>query len=830
MAYACLHDGSTQALEMNAFLLAGLSGLGYFLAARLGFALAIPHGVVTLWPPSGLMLGILLTSQRRNWPAVVIGGVIGSLVSDLYWGHTLAYTVAAAGANATGPLVAAWLLTRLLGIPVTLDTLRAVLALTVGAVVCSNAVTSVLGAPVLQAALDTTFAGAWLNWWVGAGLGMLVVTPVVLTWTAAARRRRDWTALGALEALVLLTILSAGVYFALGPTRNLIVEPRPYFSVLLLVWAALRLGPAGAATGSLVVAAVATWNAAPGEGPFAAPSASAMSVAVQVYAYVASASVSSLILAAVLEERKAMMQQLRATTERYRTVVETATDAIVTIDPLSTIEFANPATERIFGYTPEELVGRELTILMPPSVREQHKAAMAHYLAAGKKHIPWQAVPLTGLHKSGREIPLEVSFGELVESSRHVFTGILRDVTEKRTAERTLAALEEQYRQSQKMEAVGQLAGGVAHDFNSLLTVIQGYCELLIATLEHDDPHRADIAEIQRAAERAASLTRQLLAFSRRQILTPRVVDLSESVRAIEPMLRRLIGEQVVMVVSTPGGRGHVRADPGQIEQVILNLALNARDAMPKGGRLLIEVTDVVLDDSYAGQHLDVTAGPYVMLAVSDTGLGMDAETLTRIFEPFFTTKPKGSGTGLGLSTVHGIVKQSGGHLLAHSEPARGTTLKVYLPRVDASVDLPEPVTRDKAAGGSETLLLLEDDDEVRRLAERVLVQHGYRVLVAATPMQALAIAGEHAGRIHLLLSDVVLPGMSGRSLADHLLSVRSGIHVLFMSGYTDDAIVHDGILDPGTSFIQKPFTPEALIRKVRQVLDRRLIPPASAP
>ena len=380
--------------------------------------------------------------------------------------------------------------------------------------------------------------------------------------------------------------------------------------------------------------------------------------------------------------------------------------------------------------------------------------------------------------------------------------------------------MEEQYRQSQKIEAIGQLAGGVAHDFNNLLTVINGHCELLAEGLDPTSPQHADLNEIRRAGERATSLTQQLLAFSRRQILAPRVLNLADSVRAMEPMLTRLIGEQVQVLVQIAADLGHVRADPGQIEQVILNLAINARDAMPDGGTLRIELRNAVLDESSAHQRVDAVPGRYVLLAVSDTGVGMDAATLEHVFEPFFTTKAKGRGTGLGLSTVHGIVKQSGGLLWAYSEPGRGSTFEVYLPSVDAPVDARTPEEAGVSRGGSETILVVEDEGGVRRLTERILSRNGYLVLAAPTPRDAIDIASRHKGRIRLLLTDVILPEMSGKALAQHLVSEHPPLRVLYMSGYADDAIVHHGVLEPDTPFIQKPFAPAALLRKVRDLLD----------
>jgi two-component system, cell cycle sensor histidine kinase and response regulator CckA len=390
--------------------------------------------------------------------------------------------------------------------------------------------------------------------------------------------------------------------------------------------------------------------------------------------------------------------------------------------------------------------------------------------------------------------------------------GIGLDVTER-------VRLEEQYRQSQKMEAVGQLAGGIAHDFNNLLTAIEGYCMLIAESLPADSPHQAHLAEVRRAAGRATALTHQLLAFSRRQILEPRVLDLRESLVTMEPMLKRLIGEHVEIVVRASADAGRVKADPGQIEQVILNLAVNARDAMPKGGRVEFALSSADLRVEDARQGATVVPGRYTLLAVSDTGEGMDAATSARVFEPFFTTKAQGKGTGLGLSTVYGIVKQSGGYIWLDSAPGRGSTFRIYLPRIDQPAQQPAERTAGVSDRGSERILVVEDEESVRQLVQKVLERYGYDVITAATPQEATAIAAGPGHRIDLLISDVVLPQMSGRELADRILPVNPGIRVLFMSGYTDDAIVHHGVLNEGTPFIQKPFSPQALARKVREIL-----------
>jgi signal transduction histidine kinase len=460
------------------------------------------------------------------------------------------------------------------------------------------------------------------------------------------------------------------------------------------------------------------------------------------------------------------------------------------------------------------------------------------------------------LHESKQDIPFIIMSGTIGEESAvgalrggaHDFVlkdrparlrpAIEREIREaqgraaRRRAEETLQKTEEQLRQAQKLEAIGSLAGGVAHDFNNMLSVILSYANLALEELAPAGALREDILEIKRAGERAGELTRQLLAFSRQQVLEPHVIDLNRVVGGMDKMLRRLLGEHVELAAFPAHRVGKVLADKSQIEQVLMNLVVNARDAMPLGGKLTIETANVILDQAYCAAHVGANPGPHVLLSVTDTGTGMDHETQERIFEPFFTTKGPGQGTGLGLSTVFGIVKQSGGHVWVHSELGHGTTFKVYLPRVEGheepASDPPGPLQ----VRGSETILLVEDEDQVRGLMRTVLRRHGYDVLEAQNGGEAFLICEQYRSRIDLLLTDLVLPRMNGRQVAERLMGMRPGVKVLFVSGHTDTSLLPPGTVAPDTAFafLQKPITPEALLRKVREILDIHPTGPGSAP
>jgi two-component system, cell cycle sensor histidine kinase and response regulator CckA len=630
---------------------------------------------------------------------------------------------------------------------------------------------------------------------------------------------------------------------------------------------------------------------------------------------------------------------LRESEARQRAVFDTALDALVTMDHEGRVAEFNPAAERLFQYSREEVLGKTMAdLIIPPSVRESHRRGLARYNTTGEAVILGRRIEVSAMRRDGTEFPAELAITRINQEGPAFFTGQIRDLTEQKrvvtemlrseerfrrlfdsntigiaiadltgntveandaylnmlgfTREELLAGkvnwseltpaeqrgrdqvaveelqrtgiaspwekeflrrdgsrvpvligvamlkasegsviayvvdlterrrLEGQFLQAQKMEAVGQLAGGVAHDFNNLLTVILGYSELLAAKLDPGSLAFGELDEIRAAGERAASLTRQLLAFSRQQVLERRVLDVNDLIANTEKMLRRLIGEDIELVTVLSPALRRVFADAGQLEQVIMNLAVNARDAMPRGGRLTIESANVELDDAYVLLHTTVRPGSYVMIAVSDTGAGMSGETLRHMFEPFFTTKERGKGTGLGLATVYGIVKQSGGSVWVYSEVGKGTAFKIYLPLVEEVGEAePVPAAEPVSLVGSETLLLVEDEKSVRALSRSILESYGYTVLVAESGREGLEVAREYPLPIHLLVTDVVMPDMGGSDLASRLSALRPGVCVLYMSGYTDDAVFRHGVLEKGRVFLQKPFTPETLARKVREAL-----------
>ena len=525
-----------------------------------------------------------------------------------------------------------------------------------------------------------------------------------------------------------------------------------------------------------------------------------------------------------LERKHARAEEaLRESEERFRQIYDETPIGYHELDTRGRIVRVNRTELEMLGYPVEEMLGQPVWKFVLEEETTRH-VIMAKIAGDVSFHETFER---TYRRKDGTTLPVLVKDRVIRDKGGRIIgiRSTVEDITERRRSEEALRKSEEQLRQWQKVEAIGRLAGGIAHDFNNLLMTIKGCSEILLQECDAQDPRREEAEEIQKAAERATSLTRQLLAFGRRQILQPQVLDLNKVVTNMNKMLQRVIGEDIQLLTVLEPKLRPVKVDPGQIEQVIMNLAVNARDAMPRGGRLTIETANVFLDEDYAQRHVSVKPGSYVMLAVSDNGCGMDQETQSHLFEPFFTTKEKGKGTGLGLSTVYGIVKQSGGNIWAYSELGRGTTFKIYLPMVTQAVKekYARPERRRISARGAETILLVEDEKAVRMMIGKTLQSKGYAVLEAQHGQEALSICEDYSGPIHLMVTDVVMPLMSGKELAEQLAPQRPEMKVLYMSGYPDNSIVQHGVLEPGTEFLQKPFTLNTLEAKVREILDAPL-------
>jgi len=527
------------------------------------------------------------------------------------------------------------------------------------------------------------------------------------------------------------------------------------------------------------------------------------------------------ILVRDVTERKKAEDALRLSEERYRTILDTMEEGYYEVDLKGSFTFVNDAGCRLLGYERDELVGMNYRNYHSPETARHMYEVYHPMFETGKTEF---LMDYEVIRKDGSVRTHQANSTILRDHAGRPkgFRVLARDITERKRAEDEKAKLEAQLLQAQKMESVGRLAGGVAHDFNNMLSVILGYTELIKLRLEPDNPLLHDLMEIERAAGRSKDITAQLLAFSRKQIISPRPMNLNDLISSTQKTLARLIGEDIDLRFYPGEGLWSIRFDLSQMEQILVNLAVNARDAMPHGGKLTVETANILMNEDYCRVHLGSTPGPYVLLAVSDNGSGMDKETLQNVFEPFFTTKEIGKGTGLGLATVYGIVQQNNGFINVYSEQGQGTTFKIYLPRSMDGVEVSEEILEQPVALGSGKILLVEDDDLMRKMTTDMLKTIGYSVLAVGSPLEALSICEEKDARFDLVITDVVMPGMSGRELRDKLGIIRPDIKVLFMSGYTSNVIVHHGVLEEGVHFIQKPFSLNDFARKIQEAMTDR--------
>ena len=837
----------------------------YYGAANLGLPLAWGNtNASPVWPSAGIALGAVLWLGYRVWPGVMLGACLANVEAFLRSqaadpGTILATSAIIGVGNTLEAVGGAWLLRRVAVSSGLFDRALDVFKFVAATLVACFVSASIGATTVSLAGLASParYPTVWFTWWLGDVVGVLVVTPLLLTWCY--RPPRLSRPRQALEAAVLFggLVLASQVGFGGWPLPQDAHYPLGFLPIPFLVWAAVRFGPREAATAAAVTAGIAVWDTMYGYGPFVGTTVQGSLLFLQAFLGVLAATI--LAMAAVVAERQAAQatlgrardelelrvtertQELLRLTETLRADITERTRVAEALGQseasfrllfadhpqpmwvydLETLHFleVNEAAVAHYGYSRDEFLHMRITDIRPPEDVPRLLENLAGSRPDLQRSDQWRH-----RRRDGRIIDVEITSHTLEFTGRRAALVVAADITERRQGEEALRASEAQLRQAQKMEAVGRLAGGIAHDFNNLLTVIIGRATITLESLNPQGALQHNVELIKKTADRAAALTQQLLAFSRKQVLQPKLLDLHAVVEQIAPMLSRLIGEDVELTIRSQPGLWRVRADQGQLEQVILNLVVNARDAMPRGGRVSIETADIELSAAYTHLPDAVPAGSYVMLKVADTGMGMDAETQARIFEPFFTTKDPGKGTGLGLSTVYGIVSQHDGTIRVYSAPGQGTTFKIYLPKAEETAEA--VVTVAPAAdgtGGTEMVLLVEDDDEVRRLSREVLIANGYKVLDAADPATAVQLSTQQAAAAQLLITDVVMPGMSGRQLAERIRIRRPEIRVLYVSGYPAEALGRHGVVDQGIALLAKPFSPKDLARKVREVLDSPL-------
>jgi PAS domain S-box-containing protein len=773
----------------------------YVIAGRLGFTASAVNPIVSsAWPPSGVALAALLLLGRRFWPAIFIGAFLVNMSGDI---RPLAALSIALG-NTLEALAGAWLLSRFAEFRPSMERLQDVYGLVLAAI-ASTPISATVGVStliLLGNVPDGSSQTIWLTWFTGDAIGILLITPLALAWASGPKLRV--TARDVVEATAVGTLLIAFTVVLFQTQSSYVYAIFP-----VMVWASLRFGPRGATTASLVVSALAIGYTLAGIGPFG--TSTAVNNLLQLQIFISLLTLTTLILAAVIAERRSAESALTLSRQQYRDIVHFASVGVYQTDPVGEILLANPALARILGYDdPERLVGRNVAKEVYWDQTE-HASLIERFELGDGRAIEMQWRCRDG---SPTWVDLHARAVKDAEGRTSYYEGFVYDLTSRKQ-------LEKQFQQAQKMEAVGRLAGGVAHDFNNLLTVIGSCSDFVLDDAQLSAEHRSDLLEVKRATDRATTLTRQLVALGRTQVLRPSTIKLNEQLQELLPMLKRLFETTIDIRIEAAPTLWAVRADPGQIEQVLLNLALNARDAMREGGTLTFTTENCVIGAERIGlgEEYTMKPGDYALLRVRDTGIGMDEETQRKIFEPFFTTKEIGKGTGLGLATAYGIVKQSGGYIKVRSAPGSGAEFLIYLPRTRATAEkmvLPAPRQN---GPGSGTVLLAEDEPAVQHSLQRILTAHGYTVLTASNGNDALKVFTARSRDIDLLITDLVMPGMGGRALARECTAIRNTLKVIYISGYTRDSLLSEQTFEEGTEFIEKPFTREIILDRIGRVL-----------
>jgi len=797
-----------------------LLAAAYTLAGKLGLALAFVNASATaVWPPTGIALAAVLIFGSWVWPGIFAGAF---LTNELTAGSSVTSLLIASG-NTLEALTAGYLVNRFAGgrhaLNATRNIVRFALAGLAGAVVSATAGVATICAFGFADWFE--YRAIWTTWWLGDVSGAIVVAPVILLW--AGNPRFDWPAARRLE-LTLLALSFGVVGWVVFVAAT---YPLAFLAIPVCVWAGFRFGQRDAATVVCAFSFIAVWASARGLGTFAQEWANDSLLLVQ--AFMAVASTVGLVVGTAASERRqaeeslrrshtelesrvqARTRELEASELRLKTMIEAEPACVKVVSTEGTLIDMNRAgLEMIGAQDLSHVAGRPLIDLVHPDDRDRYLEMHRTVCGGSPARVEFRVIGLTGQERwvDTRAVPFD-TYGETGERIPAVLS-VANDITDRKR-------LEDQLRQSQKMEAIGLLAGGIAHDFNNLLTAIAGNTDLVLLTLPEGDKRRNDLEEIAKASERAGGLTRQLLAVSRRQMLQPTVMDLNAMVADVQKLLRRTIPESIDLQLEL-SPVDNIRADRGQLEQVVLNLAINAGDAMPNGGTLRISTATVDIDDVWSQIHAPMPVGRYVRLTLRDTGVGIPPETQARIFDPFFTTKSRDKGTGLGLAMVYGIVKQSGGYIWVDSDVGHGTAFEIYLPVVYEPVAAVQVAPSVPVRGGSQTILLAEDDAAVRRLARDVLKSNGYTVLDAGDGDEALEIARRYPAPIHALVTDVVMPGLNGRDLALKLTADRPDVRVIYTSGYTENVMIRAGF-EHGLTLLAKPFLPGDLLRKVNETL-----------